>query len=193
MTKKIVNQMASFKNLMKIEEFVSKSEGHWNSMRSGHSLAFQQFEEITSQIDIIKLNAQDQKVKKLLKDSSYNDSKISSPFLIRWEGKSNWEENNKVINGDSIIVPIPKSNKEGIMLRSSGYAERIKVTSKYIFLDDGTLLLSTQYTNTTAEERIWFLSDNVRCRSSVLITSDTNGILQTSFASEIRKLKIIKS
>ena len=30
---------------MTIEQFIAQSEGSWKSMRSGHSLAFQQFEE----------------------------------------------------------------------------------------------------------------------------------------------------
>ena len=37
---------------MNIKEFFLKSVGEWNSMRSGHSLAFQEFEEIRSKIKI---------------------------------------------------------------------------------------------------------------------------------------------
>ena len=37
---------------MNIEEFFLKSVGEWNSMRSGHSLAFQEFEEIRSKVKI---------------------------------------------------------------------------------------------------------------------------------------------
>ena len=37
---------------MQIEQFFLKSVGEWNSMRSGHSLAFQEFEEIRSKIKI---------------------------------------------------------------------------------------------------------------------------------------------
>ena len=55
-------------------------------------------------------------------------------------------------------------------------------------LEDDTFILTTQYGQSIAEERIWFVSENVRCRSSVLRTSAGSGILQTSFASEIRRL-----
>ena len=48
------------------------------------------------------------------------------------------------------------------------------------------MLLSTEYSQTIAEERIWFLNKNVRCRSSVIRTKKGSGILHTSFASEIR-------
>ena len=69
------------------------------------------------------------------------------------------------------------------------YAEKTHAESTYSFLDDGTFVLSTRYEQSIAEERIWFVSDNVRCRSSVLKTSEGNGILQASFPSEVRRLK----
>ena len=37
---------------MNIEQFVAQSEGKWRSMRSGHSLAFQQFEDVLSEVQI---------------------------------------------------------------------------------------------------------------------------------------------
>ena len=37
---------------MDIEQFVAHSLGEWRSMRSGHSLAFQQFEDVLSEISI---------------------------------------------------------------------------------------------------------------------------------------------
>lgn len=40
---------------MDLATFVERSEGTWRSMRSGHSLAFQQFEEVLSQIKIERL------------------------------------------------------------------------------------------------------------------------------------------
>ena len=42
--------LASIK--MDIEQFVAHSLGEWRSMRSGHSLAFQQFEDVLSEISI---------------------------------------------------------------------------------------------------------------------------------------------
>ena len=50
---------------MNIEEFFLKSVGEWNSMRSGHSLAFQEFEEIRSKIKIVPSKKNDSRVIKL--------------------------------------------------------------------------------------------------------------------------------
>jgi phycoerythrin-associated linker protein len=87
------------------------------------------------------------------------------------------------------LLPVQRSESSGWVVRSVGYAEAEQANSKYEFSSDGTLLLSTTYGQSIAEERIWFASENVRCRSSVVRTSEGSGILQTSFASEVRRIK----
>lgn len=175
---------------MKIEQFVSQSIGEWNSMRSAHSLAFKQFEEIVSSIRIKEINIEDKELNELiLANKNLCHEKYVSPFRVEWEAESNWnedesEEKNK---GTSIFVPIPRSNNSGKMLIGKGYTEAISVHSNYKLSEDGMLTLITNYKQTIAEEKIWFLSPTIRCRFSCLKTSKGSGILQTSFASEIKK------
>ena len=176
---------------MNIEQFVAQTEGKWRSMRSAHSLAFQQFEDILSEISVQKISETNSDLQKILKtESNLSVSDIKSPFLMKWAAESDWEPDdpNDVANGECIIVPIPKNKNSGVLLRSIGYAESIAARSEYSFLDDGTFVLKTKYDQSIAEERIWFISENVRCRSSVLKTSEGSGILQTSFSSEVRRL-----
>jgi phycoerythrin-associated linker protein len=176
---------------MNIEQFVAQTEGKWKSMRSAHSLAFQQFEDVLSEIYVQKISETNSDLQKILKtESDLSLSDIKSPFLMKWAAESDWEPDdpNDVANGECIIVPIPKNKKSGVLLRSIGYAESIAARSEYSFLDDGTFVLKTKYDQSIAEERIWFISENVRCRSSVLKTSEGSGILQTSFSSEVRRL-----
>ena len=126
----------------------------------------------------------------LKQEGDLSVSDIKSPFLMKWAAESDWEpeDPNDVANGQCIIVPIPNNQHSGVLLRSIGYAESIAARSEYNFLDDGTFVLRTKYDQSIAEERIWFISENVRCRSSVLKTSEGSGILQTSFSSEVRRL-----
>ncbi|AAP99389.1 MULTISPECIES: phycobiliprotein lyase [Prochlorococcus] len=175
---------------MGIEEFVNKSEGEWNSMRSGHSLAFKQFEEVLSHISITLLQPDDTQIKDYLKESEYSKPQIISPFKIEWSGESNWKgsDSSNDLSGCSLLIPIPSSKQEGIILRSMGYTEKIDAISNYHFISDGTIVLSTVYEQTVAEERIWFISENVRCRSSVILSLESKAILQTSFASEIKRV-----
>ena len=176
---------------MNIEEFFIKSVGEWNSMRSGHSLAFQEFEEIRSKIKIVPSKSNDSRVTKFLKDNLINTNIINKTFLINWEAKSEWGEENQNGNssGESILVPIEVSKTEGKIIRSVGYTQAIKVESLYKILDDGTLIIYSDYSHICTEERIWFVSNNLRSRSSVTRAINTSAILQTSYASEIRSIK----
>jgi len=176
---------------MNIEQFVAQSEGKWRSMRSGHSLAFQQFEDVLSEVKISQINPDHPNVHKLLESSSFDcTSNVIAPFEMSWAAESDWEPDDpsEVSSGNCILLPIPTTKVEGHLVRSVGYAEAAPAESTYSFLSDGTFLLTTQYEQSIAEERIWFVSDNVRCRSSVLRTSAGSGVLQTSFASEVRRL-----
>ena len=57
---------------MTIEQFVAQSSGKWRSMRSGHSLAFQQFEEVLSEVMIEEISKEDSAVKQLLESPLAN-------------------------------------------------------------------------------------------------------------------------
>ena len=178
---------------MTIEQFVAQSTGRWRSMRSGHSLAFQQFEEVLSEVTIEEISREDSAVKELLESSlanQYNLDTISSPFKMEWCAESDWEPDDpsEVSSGSCIIVPFAKDISSGTLIRSVGYAEAEAAISEYKFSNDGTFTLTTNYEQSIAEEKIWFVSENVRCRSSVLKTSAGSGVLQTSFASEVRRL-----
>ena len=173
---------------MNIEEFFLKSVGEWNSMRSGHSLAFQEFEEIRSRIKITPTKKNDSRVIKLFKDNSINFNEGEKGFIITWESKSEWDEENQEENlsGESILIPLQVSKTEGRIIRSEGYTEKIQLISTYRLLDDGTLIIHSNYNHICTEERIWFISDNLRSRSSVTRSINSSSILQTSYASEIR-------
>jgi phycoerythrin-associated linker protein len=176
---------------MSIEQFVARSEGQWRSMRSGHALAFRQFEDVISTIKIERLAINNQEVANYLALQSILPGTISSPFQMTWQAESDWEPDDAspVSQGTCILIPIAETERTGHLLRSTGYAESEPAVSSYNFLDDGTFILKTVYSQSMAEERIWFLSEHVRCRSSVLRTSEGSGILQTSFSSEIRKIE----
>ena len=173
---------------MIIEQFVAQSEGQWRSMRSSHSLAFKQFEHVISTITVQLLDRNDPRVLALLHLANDISESHLLPFYIKWDVDTDWEQDNsdQIHNGSSILVPIPKTKTNGVLLRSQGYAEPIQSASKYCFLNDGTFVVTSEYESTMTEERIWFLSKSVRCRSSVVSSKDTSGIIQTSFTSEIR-------
>ena len=117
---------------MKIEQFIAQSEGEWQSMRSGHSLAFKQFESVISQIIIEILPIENKEVLNLLRLTPDNNLKPICPFRINWQSNSDWSESSDPdSSGSSICIPLPSSNTEGVMIRSLGYSERKESISSY--------------------------------------------------------------
>ena len=180
---------------MTIEQFIAQSEGSWRSMRSGHSLAFQQFEEVLSEITIEKIDKNNEGVNDLYQNHKQKEDEVYTfiqPFKMSWSAESDWEPDDpsEVSSGTCIIIPLKKDERSGFLIRSLGYAESQIAKSSYQFSSDGTLILKTHYEQSIAEEKIWFASENVRCRSSILKTSEGSGILQTSFASEVKRISL---
>lgn len=174
---------------MNIAEFVELSLGRWHSQRSAHHMAFRHFEEVVSTIDIVLLEKDDPDVLKVCKVHNINPQTITHPFRMTWEGESDWDEN-ETISGTTILVPVPDSSKEnsGKLLREQGYTETIPSVGEYNITEEGTFILVTPYQQSSAEERIWFASANVRFRVSIIKTSDGSGVVTPSFSSEIRSL-----
>jgi phycoerythrin-associated linker protein len=174
---------------MDITEFVANSIGRWRSQRSAHHLAFGHFEAVKSDIDIISLPCEDPAVIDLCKTYNINPETAVSPFRMSWEGESDWDDGEETIKGSCVLVPIPDAThtNRGKLLRDQGYAETIAAAGDYYLTEDGTFVLITAYDNAAAEEKIWFVNPNVRCRVSLIKTSAGTGVVTASFSSEIRQ------
>lgn len=174
---------------MDITQFVEKSLGRWRSQRSAHHMIFSHFEAVQSVIDIVSLAPHDAEVVALCQSHAIDPDQAVSPFRMTWEGESDWEENAKM-EGTCILVPIPDPTnpKTGKLLRDQGYAETIAAIGEYSLTEDDTFVLVTPYDRASAEEKIWFVNPNLRLRVSLIKTSDGNGVVTASFASEIRSL-----
>ena len=177
---------------MNIIEVVELSLGKWRSQRSAHHLAFQHFEAVTSEIEIISLDVKDAQVIELCKVNNIDPKLATSPFKMTWEGESDWDEDEtETMSGSTILVPIPQENNltRGKLLREQGYAETIPAIGEYEIREDGTFVLVTQYDRAAAEEKIWFATPNLRLRVSLIKTSSGKGVTTASFSSEIRSIK----
>ena len=171
---------------MDIETFVERSLGEWRSQRSAHHLAFGHFEEVRSTINIEALGMGDPGVLELCQRYGVAPENVVSPFKMRWEGESDWDEE-QVIEGSTILVPVPDSATTGQLLREQGYAETMESAGTYRLTGDGTFILTTAYDRAAAEEKIWFATPNLRFRVSLIKTSSGKGVTTASFSSEVRR------
>ena len=181
------------KNLIIINQFIDKSIGEWKSIRSTHTLAFQEFENSTSKIYIKHINNKNKKVVEIFKNYKFSLNLESIAISINWQAIiSDWD-NNDIREGDeTILIFLPKDENSGIVLRNKGYAESFISSSNYFVDEQNNLHIKTIYKSTVSEERISFLSTHVRSRFSTIRNLENNSVIQTSHTSEIRNLASLK-
>ena len=91
------------KNLITINQFIDKSIGEWKSLRSTHTLAFQEFENSTSKIYIRHINPKNKKVIEIFKNYKLSLNPESIAISIKWQAISDWEDDD-VSEGDETIL-----------------------------------------------------------------------------------------
>ncbi len=181
------------KNLTIINQFIDKSIGEWKSIRSTHTLAFQEFENSTSKIYIKHINKKNKKVVEIFKNNKFSLNLESIAISIKWQAFSDWEEDDEVSEVDeTILVFLPKDENSGIVLRNKGYTESVVTSSNYFVDEQNNLDIKTIYKSTISEERISFLSNHIRSRFSTVRNLENNSVIQTSHTSEIRNLASLK-
>jgi len=180
------------KKLTRINQFIDNSIGEWKSIRSTHTLAFQEFENSTSKIYIKHINPKNKKVVEIFKNYELSLNLESIPISINWQAFSDWD-NNDIREGDeTILIFLPKDENSGIVLRNKGYTESFISSSNYFVDEQNNLHIKTIYKSTVSEERISFLSTHIRSRFSTVRNLGSNSVIQTSHTSEIRNLASLK-
>ena len=180
------------KNLTIINQFIDKSIGERKSIRSTHTLAFQEFENSNSKIYIKHINKKNKKVLEIFKNYKFSLNLESIAISINWQAISDWD-NGDISEGDeTILIFLPKDENSGIVLRNKGYTESFISSSNYFVDEQNNLHIKTIYKSKVSEERISFLSTHVRSRFSTIRNLENNSVIQTSHTSEIRNLASLK-
>ena len=180
------------KNLTIINQFIDKSIGEWKSIRSTHTLTFQEFENSTSKIYIKSINSKNKKVIEIFKNYKLILNLENIAISINWQAISDWD-NNDIREGDeTILIFLPEDENSGIVLRNKGYAESFISSSNYFVDEQNNLHIKTIYKSKVSEERISFLSAHIRSRFSTVRNLENNSVIQTSHTSEIRNLASLK-
>jgi phycoerythrin-associated linker protein len=176
------------KNLTSINQFLENSIGEWKSIRSTHTLAFQEFENSTSKIFIKHINSKNKQVVEIFKQYKLSLKNKGIAISIKWQTLSDWEEDNISDEDETILIFLPKDETSGIVLRNKGYTESVISSSNYSIDEQNNLHIKTNYKSTVSEERICFLSTHIRSRFSTVRNQENNSVIQTSHTSEIRNL-----
>ena len=180
------------KNLTTINQFIDESIGEWKSIRSTHTLAFQEFENSTSKIFIKHINSKNKKVIEIFKNYKLSLNLKSIAISIKWQTISDWEEDDMSEEDETILIFLPKNENSGIVLRNKGYIESFISSSNYFVDEENNLHIKNIYKSKVSEEKISFLSTHIRSRFSTIRNLENNTVIQTSHTSEIRNLASLK-
>jgi len=180
------------KNLTRINQFIDKSIGEWKSIRSTHTLAFQEFENTTSKIYIKQIDSQNKKVIEIFKNHKLSLNLENLAISIKWQSISDWEDDDMSEGDETILIFLPEDQNSGIVLRNKGYTETFISSSNYFVDAQNNLHIKTFYKSTVSEERISFLSTHIRSRFSITRNLGNKSVIQTSHTSEIRNLTSLK-
>ena len=131
------------KNLITINQFIKKSLGEWKSIRSTHSLAFQEVENSTSKITIKDIEINNPKVLALLKKYDLKHTPSVIAISISWQAISDWEEEQKSQEDQTILLFLPRDKNTGIVLRNKGYTESVISSSEYLIDENSVGILNS--------------------------------------------------
>ncbi len=169
---------------MEIVNFFEKLAGRWFSQRTTHALSTQQSQAGKSDLEVEFLAPDADEVKKLCQQRSQQQN-VSNPLCgLLIKQSSTVEGDSKPKIATALLVPlVPQAGAnngtyQGTLLRSGA-----TTTSAYT-LEDEVLTIISDSKEAHSEERMWFINDNLRMRTST--TELASGLRIASFCSEIR-------
>jgi hypothetical protein len=173
---------------MNVREFFELSAGKWFSQKTSQHLTLKQSEHGKSDLVIEILTNDNPQVIQLCQQAGIDPSLIWGATKYTWKGTVNWDAQPQTANqqGESIAISIPDSPaaQTGRLFYTVSGNAKLPQVARYTLGDDDALTLVTEHENTCSEERVWFESDNVRLRTTIV--TQASGDSLASFYSEIR-------
>jgi phycoerythrin-associated linker protein len=173
------------KTQMNLKTFLNLCTGNWFSQRTNYSLNSDKTESGKADLGITMIAPNDSKVTQLCQQHCIDPQNSLGGLLYNWDTSVDWGKSKQ--QGSSLIVFIPdrENATTGKLLSNVTFKPGVKSSGTYILGQDEALTLIVNTESTNAEERLWFASDNLRLRTTVI--KNSTEITHTTFYSEIRK------
>lgn len=169
--------------------FFQQSAGKWRSQRTTHHLPFRRAETGSSEITVETLTEQDPKIIEICQMHSFDPESSVGGSYVTWDGAMQWDKEDENHKGETVFALIPDSTnpRAGKLLRERGYAEIMPVAGEYYLDHEDALVLSTEYETMSIYERFWFVTENVRLRTSTV--KRFGGFNTATFCIEVRDVE----
>lgn len=171
---------------MNAMDFFRQSEGRWRSQRTTHHLPFRRSETGDSDITVEALDADHPKVIEICKLHEVDPDLAIGGAYVKWQGSMAWDREGENHAGNTVFALVPDADNphQGKLLRERGYAEIVPVVGRYEVDGDNGLNLITEYETMSSVERFWFVTPDLRFRSSTV--KRFGGFNTASFCAESR-------
>jgi CpeS-like protein len=174
---------------MNVREFFELSAGKWFSQKTSQHLTLKQSEQGKSDLVIEILPPEHPQTIDLCQRAGIDPSTIWGGVKYSWKGTLSWDNQPQSPTnrqGETIAISVPDAtavNTGKLFHATSGDASSPRV-ARYTLGDDEALTLITEDEHISSEERVWFESNNVRLRTTIVTQPSGESI--ASFYSEIR-------
>jgi CpeS-like protein len=174
---------------MNVREFFELSAGKWFSQKTSQHLTLKQSEQGKSDLVIDILPTDNPRVAQLCQQAGVEPNSLWGGIKYVWKGTVSWDtqpQNTTTPQGESIAIAIPDAPaaNTGKFVHQIGGSNLPPQVARYSLGDDNALTFITDTDNIRSEERVWFESDNVRLRTTIVTQSSGDSL--ASFYSEIR-------
>lgn len=161
---------------MDIQSFFQLSLGRWFVQQTSYSFVTQASSVKTGEQCLEQLEALDPQVLQICRETEIDAALTQGGFTTTWKETKLGQPS---LAQQAILVPVIQNAQNGILLRSNPLLQ-----SAYVLGRDQSLTLTQITEEHQSQERIWFASDNLRLRTTLV---HANGrCLLSCFCSEVR-------
>jgi hypothetical protein len=167
---------------MDIEKFLNLSTGKWFTQRTNYLLEAESTESYKADLSIELIAPNDSRIVQLCTANHIDPNLSLGGAWQTWDTSLDWGKPKQ--QGSALIVLIPDAPNSHTGKLLSSISDRTS-SGTYMLGVDEALTLTTENKGIDIEERQWFVSDNLRMRTTIVKKGEQ--VIQTSFYSEIRK------
>jgi hypothetical protein len=171
---------------MDINTFIEQTGGNWFSQRTTYNLADSQVENSKADLTMEILTLDHPKINQLCNDYQINSEANLKAISTSWDTAPDWGNPKQIGSRMLLLIPDDNNSDTGKIFRLKEKPEKALISGHYSLGKDDSLTLILEENNSQIEERIWFASENLRLRTTVV--KEDGYCVQTSFYSEIRKV-----
>ncbi len=176
---------------MEIVNFFEKLAGRWFSQRTTHALSSQQSKAGKSDLEVTFLAPDADEVEQFWR--SHSQAKVqaqggAAPLCgLSIQQSSTIEGDNKPKVMTTLLIPLTPNLQGGEVYTGTLIRSGTPESSTYT-LEEEVLTIVTDSPDAYSEERLWFITDNLRMRTgnTELKRGPNSGLRIASFCSEIR-------